>query len=158
MHTTSQRGKTSMSFILGQFFTEIYFFFKLSSARQEDYWSLNCLTGTLGKFVIKHVETGWLSMKQVAVRVVEQYDNLTEYFLKFLPSKDMPSKNQETCEVSDNNWSTWGFINFSVCVILCFYSLRFWNASVIILIRQAYDTSLISRNAIIATKFHDEIY
>ena len=42
-------------------------------------------------------------MKQVAVRVVEQYDNLTEYFLKFLPSKDMPSKNQETCEVSDNN-------------------------------------------------------
>ena len=42
-------------------------------------------------------------MKQVAVRVVEQCGNLTECFLKFLPSKNMPSKNQETYEVSDDN-------------------------------------------------------
>ena len=26
-------------------------------------------------------------MKQVAARVVEQWDNLTEYFLKFLPKQ-----------------------------------------------------------------------
>lgn len=41
---------------------------------------------TLDKF-IKHVETKWLSMKQVAVHDVEQWDNLTEYFLKLLPKQ-----------------------------------------------------------------------
>ena len=66
-------------------------------------------------------------------------------------------ENQENCKVPKDCWSTWGFNNFGVCVILCFCSLRFWNASVTISIRQVYDASFIFRNAIIATKFDDEI-
>ena len=45
-----------MSFDLNQFFTDIHFFFKLSSAWREDYKSLHSLTGTSDKFVIKHVD------------------------------------------------------------------------------------------------------
>ena len=32
---------------------------------------------------------------------MKQVDNLIEYFLKFLSSKKMPSKNQENCQVSE---------------------------------------------------------
>ena len=97
VHTAFRRGIASMSCDLDQFFTDNQFFFKLSSARREDYRSLHTLTNTLDKFVIKHVETRWLSMKYVAIRVVEQWDNLTEYFLKFLPKqKDAIRKIKET--------------------------------------------------------------
>ena len=76
-----------MSFNLGHFFTDIHFFFKLSSARREDQQSLQSLTDTFDKFVIKRVEAKWLSRKQVAVRVVEQWGSLTEYFLKCFPKQ-----------------------------------------------------------------------
>ena len=77
-----------MSFNLCHFFTDIHFFFKLSTgARREDQRSLQSLTDTFDKFVIKHVETKWLSRKQVAVRVVEQWGSLTEYFLKCFPKQ-----------------------------------------------------------------------
>ena len=32
---------------------------------------------------------------------MKQVDNLIEYFLKFLPSKKIPSKSQENCQVSE---------------------------------------------------------
>ena len=87
VHPAFHRGITSVSFNLDQVFMDSHFFFKLSNAWREDYQGLRSLTDTLDKFVIKHVETRWLSMKQVAVRIVEQWDNLTEYFLKFLPKQ-----------------------------------------------------------------------
>ena len=34
---------------------------------------------------MKHTETRWLSIKYFCVRVLEQWKNLKEYFLKFLP-------------------------------------------------------------------------
>ena len=43
---------TSFSFYLGQSFTDIDFFFKLSSAGREDHRSLHSLMETLDKFVI----------------------------------------------------------------------------------------------------------
>ena len=65
-------------------------------------------------------------------------------------------KNQENCKTPQDSWNTWGFNDFSACFILWFCSLRFLNNSATNSIRQAYDTSLTSRNAIIATKFDDE--
>ena len=87
VHTAFRKGIKSMSYDVDQLFTDLHFFFKLSSARREDYNSLHTLTDVLGKFAKKHAETRWLSMKFVAVRVVEQWVNLTEYFLKFLPKQ-----------------------------------------------------------------------
>ena len=36
---------------------------------------------------MQHTETRWLTMKYVAVRVLQQWKNFNEYFLKFLPRK-----------------------------------------------------------------------
>ena len=47
-------------------------------------------------YVTKHDPTRWLSMKQIGVRVLEQIENLSEYFLSFLPKKK--GKNSERYE------------------------------------------------------------
>ena len=36
---------------------------------------------------MQHTETRWLTMKYVAVRVLQQWKSFDEYFLKFLPKK-----------------------------------------------------------------------
>ena len=69
VYTAFRWGITNIFFNLDQFFTDIHFLFGLSSIRREDYRSLHFLINML---------------KQVTARVVEQWDNLTEYFLKFL--------------------------------------------------------------------------
>ena len=60
-------------------------FFKLSSARREDYASLQEVTGITAEYAKKHAETRWVSMKYVALRCLEQWPNLKEYFLTYLP-------------------------------------------------------------------------
>ena len=61
------------------------FFFHLSSARREDFRSIENVTDIIVHFMIKHGPTRWLFMKPVGVRVLEQLANLKEHFLKFLP-------------------------------------------------------------------------
>ena len=79
--------KKKGTFDLDDFFTDIHFFFKVSSARREDYTSLEGVTGAVAEYAKKHAETRWVSMKYVAVRCLEQWPNLKEYFLKFLPKQ-----------------------------------------------------------------------
>ena len=45
------------------------------------------LTNVTAEFAKKHVDTRWLSVKLACVRVLEQWDNLCEYFLTFLPTQ-----------------------------------------------------------------------
>ena len=61
------------------------FFFKLSSARREDYASLENVMNVVAQYAKRYVETQWLSMKYVALCLLEQWPNLKEYFLNFLP-------------------------------------------------------------------------
>ena len=75
------------TFDIDDFFCDVHFFFKLSSARREDYASLEELTGVAAEYAKKHGETRWVSMKYVAVRCLEQWKNIEEYFLKFLPKQ-----------------------------------------------------------------------
>ena len=57
----------------------------MCSARQEDYASFENVSNVVAQYAKKHVETEWLSMKYVAFRLLEQWPNLKEYFLNFLP-------------------------------------------------------------------------
>ena len=75
MHTSFRRGITSMPFDLDQFFTDIHFFFKLSSARREDY--LHSLTDTLDKFVVK----GYLRYKTILCYKVALDAQLMNFFI-----------------------------------------------------------------------------
>ena len=76
--------KKNETFDLDDFFTDIHSFFKLSSARCEDYTSLESVTGVVAEHAKNHTETCWVSMRYVAVQCLEQWPNLKEYFLKFL--------------------------------------------------------------------------
>ena len=75
------------TFDIDDLFIDIHFFFKLSSARREDYASLVELTGVVAEYAQKHAETRWVSMKKVAVRCLQQWPNLEEYFLRYLPKQ-----------------------------------------------------------------------
>ena len=64
----------------------IFIFFKHSFARREDYASVK-VKEVATQYAMQHTETRWLTMKYVAVRVLQQWKNFNEYFLKFLPRK-----------------------------------------------------------------------
>ena len=68
-----------------QFAIDLHFFFKLSSARREDYRGVSELTDVTTHYVIKHCQTCWLSLGKVLVRIIEQYQDLKEYIRKTLP-------------------------------------------------------------------------
>ena len=83
--TPETSDKKKGRFDLDDFFQDIHFFFKLSSTRREDYASLQEVTGITAEYAKKHAETRWVSMKYVALRCLEQWPNLKEYFLTYLP-------------------------------------------------------------------------
>ena len=86
-NTINVSGEKESTFDLDDFFNYLYFFFALSSARRADYPSLENVTNVVAQYAKKHVETRWLSMKYVALRLLEQWPNLKEYFLNFLPKQ-----------------------------------------------------------------------
>ena len=79
-HTAFKKGMSCLSCDVDKVFHDLYFFFKLSSARREDYVQLEAVTNVIAHFMLRHVECRWLSMKNVAVRVIQQYPNLKPIF------------------------------------------------------------------------------
>lgn len=50
-----------------------------------DSLEVSSITEITCEFVIKHCQTRWLSLDRVLVRILEQFENLKEYFLVKLP-------------------------------------------------------------------------
>ena len=71
---------------IDQFAIDLHFFFKLSTARREDYRGVSELTDVTTHYVINHCQSRWLSLDKVLLRIIKQYENLKEYFLKTLPT------------------------------------------------------------------------
>jgi hypothetical protein len=86
-HTGFKKGLAELNFSFESFFCDIHFFFKLSAARREDYAGMEAVTNIVAAFALKFSATRWLAMKYVGVRCLEQWDNLRQYFLKFLPKQ-----------------------------------------------------------------------
>ena len=63
-----------------QFPIDLHFFVKLSATRREDYRGVSESTDVTMHYVIKHFQTNWLSLDKVLGRIIEQYENLKEYF------------------------------------------------------------------------------
>ena len=76
-----------LGFNLNEFFHDIHFFFKPSSARREDYASVEEVTEVAARYAMQLIETRWLTMKYVAVRTLQQWKSLKKYLLKFLPKE-----------------------------------------------------------------------
>ena len=87
VHTAFEKGLDELGFPYKSFFNDIYVFFKLSAGRREDYASLANITNVATEFAKKFGATRWLCMKHVGVRWLEQWENLKEYFLTFLPKQ-----------------------------------------------------------------------
>ena len=66
----------------------------------------------------KHVDTRWLSIKLGCVRVLEQWDNLCEYFVTFLPTQRnfkreiLPTMQCKRIKAALENTTTQGYISF----------------------------------------------
>ena len=94
IHKGFSKGVKVIDFDLEQFIVDISSFFKLSGARREDYSKLEEITELPPHFFLKHSSTRWVTLKKVTVRILEQWANLTEYFLKFIPKQpNFKSKN-----------------------------------------------------------------
>ena len=79
---------------LDQVASDLHFFFKRSAARREDYKFVETITDITTHYMKKHVESRWLSIDKSLVRILEQMDNLKEYFLRQIPKqKGFNSKN-----------------------------------------------------------------
>ena len=85
VHKSFQKAITTFDFNFDEFFCNIHFFFKLSCGRREDLKDMKNITNISVQSALCHVETRWLSIKRVAVRIINQWENLCQYFLKFLP-------------------------------------------------------------------------
>ena len=87
VHTASRKGIKKLDFDVDEFFHDIHFFFKHSSAHREDYASLEETTEVAARYALQHSETRWLSMEYVAVTIMQQWKCMKKYFLKFLPQQ-----------------------------------------------------------------------
>ena len=83
-HNAFRKGILSFGFDIENFVSDTNFFFK-SASRREDYDLMTTFTEIETKYAMKHVRSRWLSIKKPVLRILDQYDNLNEYFLKFLP-------------------------------------------------------------------------
>ena len=49
---------------------------------------MQLITEIEAKFALRHVIARWLSMKYPVLRLLEQWENINEYFLKYIPTTD----------------------------------------------------------------------
>ena len=87
VHTAFRKGISELTYDIDGFLEDLYFFFKYSSARKKDFLAIQDLTNVTAQFLKQPAETRWIAIKYVAVRVLDQYPNIKEYFLKFLPEE-----------------------------------------------------------------------
>ena len=79
---------TELAYDIDGFLEDLHFFLKYSSARRNDFLRMQDLTNITAHFLKQPSETRWIAIKYVAVRVLDQYPNIKEYFLKFLPKQN----------------------------------------------------------------------
>ena len=87
VHNAFRKGVSSLRFNVDQFALDINFFFKLSASRRAAYQKISEVTDIVAEHALKHSTTRWVTLRRVLVRLIEQYENLKQYFLVFLPFK-----------------------------------------------------------------------
>lgn len=98
VHNGFAEALNELSFDFDGFATDLWFFFKNSSPRREDYKLVELVTSIECQVMKKHVSSRWLSMKPVLQRIIAQWENLKEYFLNFLPKEKHFAKRIETTQ------------------------------------------------------------
>ena len=80
VHNSFRKGVAALNFDVGQHALDIHFSFKLSAGRRADYKSIGDVTNIVSEYAIKHSTTSWVTLRKVVVQLIEQHENLKEYF------------------------------------------------------------------------------
>lgn len=86
VHTCFEKALSKFSLDFDEFVIDVHSFFKLSAARKQDFQLTSLTTEIETHQMMRHVSSRWLSLKKVLQRVLEQWQNLIEYFLKMVPN------------------------------------------------------------------------
>lgn len=98
IHNAFLKGLEELGCDASDFIISIYYYFKDWPSRWEDFTIIQNQKGLPNLHFVKHVSSRWLTMEQAACRVLQQWDAIIEYFLKFLPSKQAKVINTITCK------------------------------------------------------------
>ena len=85
VHNSFHKGVTALNFHVDQYALDIHFFFKLSAEWGADYKSIGDVTNIVSEYAMKHSTARWVTLRKNVVWLIEQYENLKEYFLIFFP-------------------------------------------------------------------------
>ena len=66
---------------------ELYYWFKCSAARKEDFKSVQIELDLDENFILRHISCRWLSLQPAIARILEQWDAIVKYFTE-LPLQD----------------------------------------------------------------------
>jgi hypothetical protein len=96
IHNSFKTGVDGTNWSIEEFLNNLAFWFSHSPSRREDYLNLaKNLSNNIGKFSFRFIITRWLDAGPTTSRVIDQWNNLKEYFLKFLPINDKISLNNQ---------------------------------------------------------------
>lgn len=88
VHNAFRAGlKELKDFDIDSFVNDVSFFFKHSAARREDYKLSEDITDIEARMSLRHTSTRWVTLKKASLRLLEQWPNLREYFIVFLPQQ-----------------------------------------------------------------------
>ena len=87
VHNCFSKSLASLSLDVDQFANDLFGFFKLSAARREDLKEIQKLLDCEQRFLLRHVNSRWLTLNSVVKRIIEVYTSLIEYFINFLPKQ-----------------------------------------------------------------------
>lgn len=94
IHNSFKLAINSINWSIEQFLHNLVRWFNRSPSRREDYLQVaKSLASAVGKFISRFTITRWLETGPTLDRVIEQWANLRQYFLIFLPSKGKSSMN-----------------------------------------------------------------
>jgi len=99
VHAAFRKAVEALPFDVEQFATDIYHWFKLSSACREDYElaqkELQDLEQRVSEFFLKFISSRWLYLESVCRRIIDQFAALRTYFLMNL--RRMGMKSTKSC-------------------------------------------------------------
>lgn len=87
VHNCFHKALDGLPLDVDEFAADLFGFFKASAARKEDLKELEKLLECEEKFLLRHVDSRWLTLGPVVARIISIYPALEEYFLKFLPKE-----------------------------------------------------------------------
>ncbi len=89
IHNSFKIGIDNTNWSIEEFLNDLVFWFSHSPPRREDYLKVTkTLSNKVGKFIRRFITTRWLDAGPIIERVIEQWINLKEYFLRFIPANN----------------------------------------------------------------------